>query len=527
MLAPALLSAMLAMIPGARVIELELVPTGRPQIAIWLEDDHGTFIDTILITRLTGTYGLGNRPGRGDFGSGYLWPYGAREMVLPVWAHRRGVEYDRLVFEDCHENAIRYHNPISSQDHFYCRPTTPAENMVDTITCPTTRFDSCKGIPLSLIDGGASADCADIVRRLSPKTFYPPRNDVGEVRAGFDWDGVSRLSMLNDLDAVSAATPPENELFHTSYALSDALAPGNYRIWIEVSDEGDFNADYSTPFFHDPVEPEYGIEFLGQPSIVWRAEINIGEEPATALASDYLGYGSSDGSDGELRPADATITAGVAGSGAERLLVLPGDANRNRLRVSFNPQATCEPPQPIEDLRAVASDFASIQLAFTAITSAVDYDVRYAEGPDAIRDVEAFQRAIRVSTPRAQPDESVAFRIDQLRENTIYTIGVRSRGACGLVSDVRSIEASTAQRVYATVDACFIATAAYGSKEEAHVVELRHFRDRVLMQSVAGRAFVDAYYAVSPSLASVVREHETLKRTVRAVLGPIVELIKE
>jgi hypothetical protein len=122
-----MLSALFAVsmtLAGARVLEIELVPTGRPQIAIWLEDDRGAFVDTIMVTRLVGTYGLGNRPGRGDQGTGYLWPYGRREMTLPVWAHRRGVEYDRLVFQDCHENAIRFHNPISSEDRFYCRPTT-------------------------------------------------------------------------------------------------------------------------------------------------------------------------------------------------------------------------------------------------------------------------------------------------------------------------------------------------------------------------------------------------------------------
>src|SRR5213075_2629076 len=83
---------------GARLIEIELVPSGHPQIAIWLEDDQGRFVDTIMVTRLVGTYGLGNRPGRGDFGSGYLWPYGRRESALPIWSHHRGVEYDRLVF---------------------------------------------------------------------------------------------------------------------------------------------------------------------------------------------------------------------------------------------------------------------------------------------------------------------------------------------------------------------------------------------------------------------------------------------
>ena len=120
-----------ALVPAARVVEVEIVPSARPQIAIWVEDAAGRFVDTVMVTRLVGTYGLGNRPGRSDMGTGHHWPYGRREMALPVWAHRRGVEYDRLVFTDCHESAIRFHNAVSSEDPFYCRPTTAGEHMVD------------------------------------------------------------------------------------------------------------------------------------------------------------------------------------------------------------------------------------------------------------------------------------------------------------------------------------------------------------------------------------------------------------
>src|SRR4051794_21168468 len=51
-------------------------PQVPPQIVAWVEKTDGTYIDTVFITAQTGTYGMGNRPGRFDFNSGPNWPYG-------------------------------------------------------------------------------------------------------------------------------------------------------------------------------------------------------------------------------------------------------------------------------------------------------------------------------------------------------------------------------------------------------------------------------------------------------------------
>lgn len=507
----------LTAVPGARVIELELIPTGTPQIAVWIEDRDGRFVDTIMVTRLVGTYGLGNRPGRGDLGSGYAWPYGRREMALPVWAHRRGVEYDRLVFQDCHENAIRYHNPISSSDRFFCRPTTPEEYAVDAVSCPTSRFDSCKGMPVSLIDGSVSEECA-AVAALPAKSFYPPRNDLTAVRDGFDWSGVGRFAELNDLDAISTATPPPNTIYHDAYVLADALAPGEYSVWIEVSLEGDFNEYHRTEFFHDPVEPEYGIPFQGQPSIVWRVPITLGDAVSSGFTANYVGYGSSDGTDGLLRAPDATITTSVAGSGAERLLRLPNDPDGARVRVSYDPEGACGMPAAVADLRATAQLDTSVSLAFTAIAGASYYDVRYSLG--AIAGEADFEAAIRASSPDSK-DGLIEVTIDRLQPGTKYSVAVRAHDACGDASPIKTIEVMTATPLPRSVDACFIATAVYGSKDQAEVVELRAFRDRVLMRSELGRDFVDLYYRLSPSAAELVREHESVRALLRTLLDPL------
>ena len=69
---------------------------------------------------------------------------------------------------------------------------------------------------------------------------------------------------------------------------------------------------------------------------------------------------------------------------------------------------------------------------------------------------------------------------------------------------------------------CFIATAAWGSSLAEEVVTLRRFRDTYLLGNAAGRAFVKAYYTLSPPLAEAIRERPRARATVRTLLRPIV-----
>ena len=71
---------------------------------------------------------------------------------------------------------------------------------------------------------------------------------------------------------------------------------------------------------------------------------------------------------------------------------------------------------------------------------------------------------------------------------------------------------------------CFIATAAYGSYMEPHVVILREFRDRFLLTNTVGKVFVDLYYAYSPPVADFIARHDTLCLMVRWSLLPLMSV---
>ena len=69
---------------------------------------------------------------------------------------------------------------------------------------------------------------------------------------------------------------------------------------------------------------------------------------------------------------------------------------------------------------------------------------------------------------------------------------------------------------------CFIATAAYGHYSAYQVQALRKFRDRYLLTSRAGSAFVRWYYTYGPHAAAWLDAHPSYKPVVRAALLPAV-----
>ncbi|PIE19148.1 MAG: hypothetical protein CSA66_02950 [Proteobacteria bacterium] len=75
-------------------------------------------------------------------------------------------------------------------------------------------------------------------------------------------------------------------------------------------------------------------------------------------------------------------------------------------------------------------------------------------------------------------------------------------------------------------DFCFIATAAYGSAMTSELGALRAFRDRILMSSSTGRAFVDGYYRWGRFAAAWIADKPGLRAVARVLLVPLVWLAK-
>ena len=137
-----------------RKVETTFFPAPNLQIAVWVEDEAGQYVDTVYVTRLTGTLGLANRPGNGFFKSDFRFPYGRREMVLPVWAHKRDKRYGRVMMggkfgnsketcmasgisaSECDDATIGYHFMVSSPEPFFCSPRGGVKTKVGGDSAP-------------------------------------------------------------------------------------------------------------------------------------------------------------------------------------------------------------------------------------------------------------------------------------------------------------------------------------------------------------------------------------------------------
>ncbi|MCQ2531650.1 MAG: hypothetical protein MJ093_02980 [Saccharofermentans sp.] len=75
-------------------------------------------------------------------------------------------------------------------------------------------------------------------------------------------------------------------------------------------------------------------------------------------------------------------------------------------------------------------------------------------------------------------------------------------------------------------EGCYIATSVYGSYDCPQVWVLRHFRDDYLKRYKTGRAFIHAYYFISPKLVKLWGKTSWFNKTFKGVLDPMVNGLK-
>jgi hypothetical protein len=375
-------------------LEVSFVPTRAVQIAAWVERADGTFLGTLALSYATATAGIGNRPGALQMNSGYRWPYGRREGVLPVWAHRRAkapgaLQFRRVIFQDrSSEGAAARSSNDQSVDDYYCLPLDPAQSSreaLDAVSCASV-LASYKGRFINEADVGrgyaepfVNERGAQTERALSLTSLYPPRRNItpcigGDFAAGdrvcFDHVDSAEFarharSVMPELDAITRATPPGDTRTSWRFPIpEDWSRADEYALLVEVNTEGDYNESYNAERYPAPRDEElviwdayaqtYGYPYRGQPSVVYRLPFRIAAD-ASAETSRPQGYGALQGEDGSLRPIDATIrddASGHPGSGADRLRALAGPRLQARVLLSDNcdgPNATA--PSAVQDLK--------------------------------------------------------------------------------------------------------------------------------------------------------------------------------
>lgn len=498
-----------------RVVDVELTPTDKLQMVVWLEDAAGNYVDTLYITRAVGTYGLGNRPGMMEFNSGPAWPYGRRETVFPVWAHRHGLTFPRLEFQNGEEDNLSHPFNESSKELYYCRPLEPSEPAWDAETCASSVY-SDKGIG------------------TSGQSLYPPREDhiYDQTR---DDPSVDLFAQLNPFDAVSQATPMGGAPLRITWPIAEGLAAGTYTLYVEVAKEFDMNATYNETTYPAPTDipwNTFGLPYRGQPSVVYAVAVDLGDGTSAVQTESYAGYGDPDGQDGTLRAPDGTIDVDVPGSGAARLQLVAGDDGMYRLRVTARAELDGALPGAATELTAAAVDATSAQLSFVApgddgdVGTVASYDIRYRAG-EPITEAN-FDESTMVADTVApdEPGQVQQLELAGLLPETTYYVGIRAYDDCRNPGPIATLRIDTTARLSGEVDACFVATAAYGSRMANDVELLRHFRDAILEQTVLGELAVEAYYTFGPAAAGVIAESELLRATARDALAPVIEHVR-
>ena len=231
---------------------------------------------------------------------------------------------------------------------------------------------------------------------------------------------------------------------------------------------------------------------------------DTGLEPATTYSyrvRAYNGHGDSDDSD------EAEATTAIILDAPTNLTAT--GVSHSRIRLSWTDNSFGESGFTIE--RMTVSEAADSETASAPDSSDTATDSGDSNGTSSETvGGGSFSEIAKVGTNVTSYSDS------DLEPYTTYRYRVQAYDDAGGVSGYSN---EVEKR---TKDDCFVATAAYGSLMQPHVVTLRHFRDAYLIPNTLGRVFVRTYYATSPPIANFISKHETLRAAVRAGLLPLV-----
>jgi hypothetical protein len=504
-------------------------PDFGPQIAVWVGSADGSqFVDTLMATNAVAIHGIGNRPGTWNLLSGPRFPYGRRQMALPIWAHTRGELYTLVAMNDGMEDELTNHVDTSSPEPYFCRPMLLSE-VVDAITCPSGQFRSAKG----LLDA------------TTPQSYYPPRADL------FDFGGAPCMPLiqspgscspgdsaqyfaLNDVDTVAAATPPYGAPYTGNWVIPSDLPAGDYALSVEVGKEFDTNTANQHPSEVSALDQQYYAGYgqdgnVGQPSVLFRVPFTIGAGAVgTIAATDAMaGYGDWSGMTGDLLAPDGTISSDP-GSGEGRLLLVDGPSGPARVSISIaacpTVDCTTDPlPLPVSFTATGTGSGTGATLAVLQSSeggqAVLGYEARYIIlGGTSTVDPSSFPAWTPAGViPVAPPNSETTVEIDGLTPLSYYAVGIRATGVCG-ASPITFQRFKTGARKFTQLSGCFIATAAFGSELAPELATLRSVRDLATKRSAFAQAAVDLYYRSSPPLASALRQSDTARALIRTAL---------
>jgi len=303
-------------------------------------------------------------------------------------------------------------------------------------------------------------------------------------------------------------------------------------LWVEVSKEFDMNGTYNEAMFPSPTGipwSDYGKPYRGQPSVVYKVPFAMAVDGAqtVSVTETYEGYGDPDGLTGALRAPDSTIS-NSPGSGAGRLALVSENGQTYRVKVTSYVEDDAIPPDAVGGAAIEDMGANNATIVFTAPGDdgregrVSSYEIKYRVREPITEANFSTATPITTAVEIGAPGDAQRIELAGLLPETTSSVGIRAYDNCRNPGPLVIVEVTTPERPIGEVDACFVATAAYGSVMAGDVEMLRRFRDSLLSKTVFGELAVESYYTFGPALAGLIGESDVLRQTARTALKPVV-----